>query len=180
MTKIPPVIRPCSVDDLAAVHAIYRESVENAVASWELSPPGIDEMRRRYEEIVRGNWPWIVVELDGLVAGYAYAGPFKTRGGYRYTVESSIYVAPPAQGRGLGRALMETLIDVCTERGFRQMVAVIADTGNGSSVGLHRALGFRKVGALPALGYKFGEWRDLVLMQLALGEGDTTLPETDQ
>lgn len=172
-------IRPCQTGDLEAVHEIYSDAVLHGLASWEWTAPSRDEMHRRYDDIVRGNWPWLVAERDGKVAGFAYAGPFKTRAGYRWTVENSVYVTPQAQRQGVGRLLMETLIDVCEERGYRQMVAVIADSGGGS-VALHAALGFGKAGTLPALGFKFGAWRDLVLMQRALGEGGTTLPETDE
>lgn len=157
--------------DLAAATALYRHHVVNGSASFETEPPDEAEMGRRRADVRARGLPWLVAESDGRCLGYAYAGPFRLRPAYRFTVENSIYIAPEAIGQGLGRLLLAELIARCERAGARQMLAVIGDSANQASVGLHRALGFSHVGVLQAVGWKFDAWRDVVLMQRALGTG---------
>lgn len=170
-------IRPATAADIPAIAAIYDEAVRTGTASFELTPPGPEEMARRQAALLDGGYPYLVLEEEGRVLGYAYAGAFRPRIAYRYTVENSIYVDEAARGRRVGRRLLEALILESEARGFRQMVAVIGDSGNAGSIALHRACGFAPIGILPATGLKFGRWIDTVLMQRALGPGATTLPE---
>ncbi|MGH6926140.1 MAG: GNAT family N-acetyltransferase [Propylenella sp.] len=171
-------IRPTEEADLTAVTAIYDEAVRNGIASYEIEPPSLEEMGRRWRELAARNYPHLVAVHDGAVLGYAYAGPYRPRPAYRYSVEDSIYVAPDSQGRGIGRALLVELIAISERLGFRQMIAVIGGgTEHPASVGLHRALGFRQIGVIEASGFKHGRWLDTVLMQRPLGPGKTTLPE---
>ncbi|MDI4664585.1 N-acetyltransferase family protein [Xanthobacter autotrophicus] len=170
-------IRPATPADIPAIAAIYDEAVRTGTASFELTPPGVAEMTRRHAAVVEAGFPYLVMEEDGGVLGYAYASAFRPRIAYRHTVENSIYVAPAAQGKGIGRALLEALIAACAARGFRQMVAVIGDSANAGSIRLHRACGFADVGILPATGLKFGRWIDTVLMQRPLGPGAEGVPE---
>lgn len=169
-------IRPAEPVDMAAVAAIYSHHVLNGLASFELAPPDTAEMTRRYRTVAALGLPYLVAETDGAVVGYAYAARYRERVAYRFTVEDSIYVAPDAGRRGIGHALLAELIDRCTALGYRQMVAVIGDSANVPSIGLHVRLGFRLVGVLPSVGFKFGRWVDSVLMSRALGDGDTSLP----
>jgi len=170
-------IRPATPADLPAIAAIYDEAVRTGTASFELTPPGVAEMARRHAAIVEAGYPYLVMEEAGTVPGYAYASAFRPRIAYHHTVENSIYVAPAAQGRGIGRALLEALIADCEVRGFRQMVAVIGDSANQGSIGLHRVCGFHHVGVLADTGLKFGRWIDTVLMQRPLGPGADGVPE---
>lgn len=169
-------LRPAAHADLAQITAIYAHHVLHGLASFEIEPPDEAEVRRRFDAIVAGGFPYFVAEADGRVLGYAYAGPYRTRPAYRYSVEDSIYVAPDAVGRGLGKRLLLALIEACAQHGYRQMLAVIGDSANAASIELHRACGFAQVGLLPSIGFKFGRWVDSVLMQRALGEGDRTAP----
>jgi L-amino acid N-acyltransferase YncA len=169
-------ICPATPDHIPAIHAIYSHSVIHGTASWELTPPGEAELGRRMATVLEQGYPYFVAQLGGSVVGYTYASSYRTRPGYRYTVENSVYVANGLQGRGIGRALLGHLINACAERGFRQMIAVIGDSQNTASIALHRSLGFVQVGLLPNIGFKFGRWLDSVLMQRALGDGHTTLP----
>lgn len=169
-------IRPATPSDIPAITAIYDEAVRNGTASFELEPPGPEEMARRQAALMEGGYPYLVLEEDGKVLGYAYASAFRPRVAYRYTVENSIYVDEAARGQKVGRRLLEALIAECEALGFRQMVAVIGDSGNAGSIALHRACGFGSIGTLPATGLKFGRWIDTVLMQRALGEGASTIP----
>lgn len=162
---------------MAAITELYRHHVLNGKASFEEIPPDEDEMRRRQAAFVDAGYPYLVAERDGRLAGYAYAGPYRSRSGYRYMVENSVYVAPDCQGGGVGFALLSALIEASETRGYRQMVAVIGDSANTGSIALHKKCGFRHVGTLDAVGYKFGGWIDSVIMQRALGEGADTLPE---
>jgi len=173
----PITIRDAEDTDLRAIHAIYAHHVLTGLGSFEEVPPPLDEMRRRRADILRHKLPYLVCEIDGRVAGYAYAGLFRTRSAYRYSVEDSIYVAPDAQRAGVGRRLLDELIRRCTKAGYRQMVAVIGDSANSGSIGVHQAAGFSEVARLPAIGFKFGRWVDSVMMQRALGPGQTTLPD---
>lgn len=170
------IIRPSRDDDMPAITAIYAHHVLHGLGSFEEVPPTEEEMRRRRAELLDRGLPYLTAELDGRVVGYAYAGPYRPRIGYRYTAEDSIYVAPDAPRRGIGRALLSDLIARMAALGYRQMVAVIGDTGNMGSIGLHAALGFRVVGTLPSVGFKHGRWVDSLFMQRPLGPGDTTLP----
>ncbi|PIO98352.1 GNAT family N-acetyltransferase [Pleomorphomonas carboxyditropha] len=169
-------IRPARSGDIPAIAAIYQEAVRTGTASWELEPPTEAEMLRRFETITGGGYPYLVAEMGGTLAGYAYASAYRPRLAYRFTVENSIYVDPARQGQGIGRRLLQALIDDCARRGFRQMVAVIGDSGNLGSRKLHAALGFTLIGVAPALGYKFDRWLDQVLMQRALGDGEHSAP----
>ena len=175
-----PAIRPATVADLTAITAIYADAVRHGTASYELEPPSPDEMRRRFDALVGGGYPYLVAELDGVVAGYAYAGPFRPRPAYRFTLEDSVYVAPKAKGRGIGRLLMTRLIAEAEALGFRQIIAVIGDgNADSPSVRLHEALGFVHSGRLEGSGYKFGRWLDTVFMQLALNGGNAGPPDRD-
>lgn len=171
-----PAIRPAALPDFIAITEIYRHAVLHGTSSWELEPPDEREMVRRFEAVTGAGYPWLVLEEDGRVLGYAYINAYRPRPAYRWTVENSIYVAPDAQGRGIGRRLLAALIEVATERGYRQMMAVIGDRQSLASIALHRAAGFRDVGIAEALGFKFGRWLDQIQMQLALGEGSETPP----
>ncbi len=172
------VLRPAEEVDLPAITAIYGESVQTGTASYELEPPSLEEMIRRWRALVAEAYPYIVAVHDNDVLGYAYAAPYRARRAYRFLVEDSIYVTPNAQGRGVGRALLVELIAASERLGFRQMVAVIGGgTEHAASVGLHRALGFREIGVIAASGFKHGRWLDTIFMQRALGEGSTTLPD---
>ena len=170
-------IRPATPTDVPAITRIYAHAVKHGTASFELEPPDEAEMARRQRTLVDGGYPYIVAEIDGTLAGYAYAGPYRPRPAYRFSVEDSIYVDPSAQRRGVGRVLLEHLIEECERRGFRQMIAVIGDSAQAPSIELHRALGFRMIGAVENVGYKFGRWLDSVSMQRALGAGATTKPD---
>jgi len=170
------LVRPSLDADLPAIAAIYAHAVVHGTASFELEPPGEAEMARRRAAILEGGFPYIVAEIDGAVAAYAYAGPYRPRPAYRFTVEDSIYVAPDRQGRGVGRALLAALIETCEGAGFRQMVAVIGDSASRGSIRLHEAMGFRRSGLLEAIGWKHGRWLDGVLMQRVLGEGADAPP----
>jgi len=176
------LIRPSRDDDVAAIAAIYGYHVLHGVASFEEVPPAVEEIARRRGDIVARGLPYLVAERAngtdrGRVVGYCYAGIFRPRPGYRFTLEDSIYVDAAEIGRGVGRALLEPLLDRATELGFRQMVAVIGGRETIPSIRLHEALGFSHVGVLPAVGFKFGRWIDILLMQRALGPGATSLPE---
>ena len=176
MKHAPWRLRPVADADLTQVQAIYAHHVLTGIASFELEPPDVAEMARRCQATLGRGLPYLVAEIEGRVVGYAYASPFRPRSAYRYTVENSIYVDPMATRRGLGRKLLAALIAQCTALGFRQMVAVIGDSHNTSSIRLHEALGFRHAGRLTSVGRKKGRWLDSVLMQLTLGPGDTTEP----
>jgi L-amino acid N-acyltransferase YncA len=171
-------IRPVKSGDISPITRIYADSVKNGTASFELDPPGEHEMTRRQADLTANKYPYLVAELDGEVAGYAYASPFHRRLAYRWSVEDSIYVAPAAQRRGVGRTLLTSLIGEVERLGFRQMVAVIGDPSTQTaSLALHRALGFRLVGTLAAIGFKHERWLDTVLMQRPIGVGAASRPD---
>jgi len=173
----PLTIRDARDQDLPAITAIYGHHVMNGFGSFEEESPDLEELGRRRREILAKGLPYLVAaEANDSVLGYAYASPYRTRSAYRFTVEDSIYVAPDAARRGVGRSLLEALIQRCTAIGYRQMVAVIGDSGNAGSIGLHASLGFARTGLLPSIGFKRGRWVDGVLMQRALGAGDGSLP----
>jgi phosphinothricin acetyltransferase len=171
-----PMLRPAAASDVGAIAAIYRPAVVSGTASFELEPPSEEEMLRRYRAITDAGYPYVVAELDGRIVGYAYASAYRARPGYRYTVENSVYVAPDAQGRGVGRALLLEVIAACTAKGYRLMVAVIGDSANFASIALHRRAGFKFCGTIHAVGYKLGRWLDSVIMELPLGEADRSAP----
>jgi phosphinothricin acetyltransferase len=167
--------------DVPFIQAIYAHHVRTGLGSFEEIPPDAVEIDRRRAEILGRGLPYLVAEIDdptipGGIAGYAYAGPYRTRSAYRYSVEDSIYIAPTALRRGAGRVLLDELLRRCTALGYRQMIAVIGDSANHGSIGVHAAAGFKQVALLPAIGFKFGRWVDGVMMQRPLGEGQTTLP----
>jgi phosphinothricin acetyltransferase len=161
-------IRACTVADIADVQAIYAHHVRTGFGTFEEDPPSLAEMRQRFDALVAHDFPFRVAFIDGRIAGYAYAGPFRPRAAYRHTCETSVYVAADAQRRGVGRELMLQVIDECQRLGKRQMLAVIGDSGNAASIGLHSALGFVSVGTFKNIGFKFGRWLDVVLMQRGL------------
>ena len=169
-------VRDARDADMEAVRAIYAHRVLHGFGSFEEEPPLLDEMMARRAAVLAAGLPWLVAEIDGVVAGYAYAGPFRARAAYRYTVENSVYVAEDFARRGVGAALLADLIARCEAGPWRQMLAVIGDSDNHGSVGLHRAHGFSHLGTMKAVGYKHGRWVDVVMMQRPLGEGDETLP----
>ena len=162
--------------DLPAIQAIYAEHVLEGLGSFELEPPTVAELARRMADVRARDLPWLVAERDGRVQGYAYASRFRPRPAYRHTIEGSVYVATGQERNGVGRALLGALLAECERQGYRQMLAVIGDSGNTASIGLHKALGFTDAGLLRAVGFKHGRWVDVVIMQRALGPGDTTLP----
>ena len=170
------VLRAADPADIPAITTIYAHAVRFGTASFEIAPPDRTEMARRYQALRAGGYPYLVAEHDSEVVGYAYAGPYRDRPAYRWSVEDSIYVAPQSQRGGIGRALLTALIDEAERSGFRQMIAVIGDTANTASIELHRAAGFRMVGTFDNVGFKFGRWLDSVLMQRPLGKGATSVP----
>lgn len=171
------LIRPAAAADLPAVTAIYREAVLHGTATFELEPPDLAEMTRRFETLTGNGFPYLVAVMEDVVVGYAYAGPYRPRPAYRFTVENSVYLDPAAQGRRIGTRLMQDLIAACEARDYRQMIAVIGDSANAASVALHARIGFAMIGTHPNVGLKFGRWLDTVMMQRALGAGGATIPE---
>ncbi len=170
-------IRPARAGDIPAITRIYAHGVEHGTSSFELKPPDEAEMARRMSDLMDKGFPYIAAEIDGVLVGYAYAGLYRTRPAYRFTLEDSVYVAPDRQGRGIGRALLTALIVAAEALGFRQMIAVIGDSPNqAGSIGLHAAVGFHHVGILQDVGFKHAGWRDTLLMQRALGDGAKTAP----
>lgn len=174
------LIRPSTPADLPAITAIYADAVLHGTGTFELDPPGQDEMARRRDDVLAKGLPWLVAERPGAraderpqVLGYAYANHFRPRPAYRFCLEDSIYLHPDARGRGVGRLLLTELVGRCEALGARQMLAVIGDSANAGSIGVHAALGFAHTGVLKSSGWKFGRWLDVVLMQRALGPGDT-------
>jgi L-amino acid N-acyltransferase YncA len=170
------VIRPARLVDISAITGIYRHAVLTGTASFEIEPPDVDEMSRRWKTLCDGGYPYHVAEVEGAVTGYAYAGPYRTRPAYHWTVEDSIYVDPRMHRRGIGRHLLDRLIADCEGLGFRQMIAVIGDSRQTPSIALHSTAGFRLLGTMEAVGFKFGGWLDTVLMQRPLGPGASTAP----
>ena len=169
-------IRSAAAADLPSVTEIYEHAVRFGTATFELDPPDLFEMTRRFEALTGGGFPYLVATIEGDVVGYAYAGAYRPRPAYRFTVENSIYLQPATQGRGIGKKLLQRLIAECETRGFRQMIAVIGDSANAASIGVHSRCGFQMIGTHPDVGFKFGRWLDTVMMQRALGAGGTALP----
>jgi L-amino acid N-acyltransferase YncA len=170
-------IRDASEADLPAIQAIYAHHVLTGVASFEETPPSVDDLLARLASVRSHDLPYMVAEIEGEIAGYCYATPYRPRAAYRNTIEDSIYVSNAYRGRGIGRVLLEALIERCEAGPWRQMVAVIADGGSGGSLSLHKQLGFELTGTLKAVGFKHGRWLDTTLMQRKLGRGDSTVPD---
>ncbi len=170
-------IRPAEPTDFPSIAAIYGEAVATGTASFEIDPPDREEMARRHAAVTAAGFPWLVADAGGEILGYGYVSFYRTRPAYRFTVENSIYVAPAAKRRGVGRALLAELIARAEADGFRRMIAVIGDSANAASIGLHTELGFRPAGVLPSVGWKHGRWLDSVLMQRPLGPGDDAPPD---
>jgi len=169
-------IRPSRDEDIPAITALYSHHVLTGTASFEEIAPDEAEMAQRRAEILARGLPYLVAECQGQLAGYAYAGLYRTRSAYRFTLENSVYVDAGLARRGVGRGLMDPLIEICEAAGYRRMIAVIGDSANHGSIGLHNACGFRHVGVLPAVGFKFGRWLDGVLMERPLGDGGESVP----
>jgi L-amino acid N-acyltransferase YncA len=168
--------RTATPADLGAIQAIYAHHVLNGLASFEEAPPSREEMSARYDEIMRRGLPYVVLELEGEIAGYGYCALYRARSAYRYALEDSVYVRPDMIGRGIGRAILGALIERCAGLGYRQLVAVIGDSANIASIALHAGHGFLRVGTLRSIGFKFGRWVDSVIMQRPLGQGDAARP----
>lgn len=162
-------VRPGHEADIDAVTAIYSHAVRHGTSSFEIVAPDAAEMARRSSDVIGKGWPWLVAESQGRILGYAYANAFRPRPAYRFTVEDSIYLHADAQGRGVGKALLAELMARCADAGARQMLAVIGDSNSLGSIALHRALGFQTAGMFKAVGWKFGRWLDVVMMQRTLG-----------
>jgi L-amino acid N-acyltransferase YncA len=173
------IIRSATLDDAPALAAIYGDACLHGVGTFEEVPPSPEEMAQRMTAVQARGLPYMVAEEDGVVLGLAYAAPFRLRAAYRYTVEDSVYIAPEAKGKGVGRAVLSRVIADCEALGLRQMTAVIGGSGNAGSQGLHAALGFTRQGVMPAVGFKFGRWEDIVLMQRPLNAGAGTEPDVD-
>jgi L-amino acid N-acyltransferase YncA len=169
-------IRPAEEADLPVITEIYEHAVRHGTATFELVPPDLAEMARRYRAVIEGGFPYFVATADGGVVGYAYAGAYRPRPAYRFTVENSIYLRPASHRRGIGLKLLQRLIIECEARGYRQMIAVIGDSANAGSIGVHAKTGFTLIGTHPNVGFKFGRWLDTVMMQRSLGEGASTIP----
>ena len=170
-------LRPAAPGDASAIQAIYAHYVINGLASFEIDPPDEAEMAARMERITQAGYPYIIAESEGTVAGYAYASSYRARPAYRHTVEDSVYVAPAFTGQGIGRLLLEDLVRRATAAGFRQMIAVIGDSGNRPSIRLHESCGFARAGVLTNVGWKHERWVDTVIMHRALGSGADTPPD---
>jgi phosphinothricin acetyltransferase len=172
-----PTIRQSTDADIPAITAIYRHHVLHGTGTFEIDPPSEADMTTRRADVLGRNLPWLVAEKDGQILGYAYANWFKPRPAYRFSAEDSIYVADAARGMGVGRKLLAELAVQAEAVGVRKLLAVIGDSANAGSIGVHRSLGFTEVGVMRSVGWKFGAWRDIVLMEKTLGAGDTTSPE---
>jgi len=170
------LVRPAAPQDLPAIHGIYAHHVMHGLASFEEVPPALEEIGRRYEDITRQGFPYLVAEEKGEILGYGYCSLYRTRSAYRHTLEDSIYVKQGMQGKGVGKAVLKELIAICTALNYRQIIAVIGDSANAGSIKLHASLGFVRAGLLRSTGFKFGRWVDSVYMQLPLGSGDSTKP----
>jgi phosphinothricin acetyltransferase len=165
------IVREARDDDMGAVQTIYAHHVLHGTASFEEEPPPLGEMQRRRAEVLARGLPYLVADIDGRVAGYSYATPYRARSAYRFSIENSVYVDYTRHRSGVGRALLTELIARCERGDWRQMIAIIGDSAQAASIGLHASLGFRHIGTLQAVGLKFGRWLDTVLMQRALGQG---------
>jgi L-amino acid N-acyltransferase YncA len=169
-------IRPAAPADIAAITRIYADAVVHGTATFEIEPPDEAEMARRQEALVIGGYPYLVAERDDAVAGYAYAGPYRARPAYRWSVEDSIYLAPQFQRQGIGGRLLGRVVAESETLGFRQMIAVIGDSAQAASIAVHERAGFTLIGTMRSVGFKHGKWLDTVLMQRSLGIGDRAPP----
>jgi L-amino acid N-acyltransferase YncA len=172
-------IRPAVAADLPCITEIYEHAVRFGTATFELVPPDLAEMTRRFGALIESGFPYFVAVIEGRVVGYAYAGAYRPRPAYRFTVENSVYLQPGIHRRGIGLQLLQRLIGECEACGFRQMIAVIGDSTNAASIGVHSRCGFEMIGTHPNVGFKFGRWLDTVMMQRALGVGAATAPTDD-
>ncbi len=172
-----PTIRDSRSEDIAAITAIYQHHVLHGTGTFEVDPPTETDMAARRADVLGRGLPYLVAEEQGEILGFAYANWFKPRPAYRFSAEDSIYVADAARGRGLGRLLLDALCEAAEAAGVRKLLAVIGDSANAGSVGVHRAAGFTEIGVMRSVGWKFGAWRDVVLMEKPLGAADTTAPE---
>jgi len=172
-----PLIRPSRDEDIAAIAAIYSHHVLHGTGTFETTPPTEADMAARRADVLGRGLPYLVAEQDGQVLGFAYCNWFKPRPAYRFSAEDSIYVADAARGMGLGRQLLGALCDAAEGAGVRKLLAVIGDSANQGSIGVHRSAGFTQIGVMRSVGWKFGAWRDVVLMEKPLGDGDATPPE---
>jgi L-amino acid N-acyltransferase YncA len=170
------LIRPSLDADLPSITALYAQHVLHSTGTFETEPPGTDEMGRRRADVLAKGLPYLVAEHEGELGGFAYGNWFKPRPAYRYSVEDSIYLAPHLQGKSLGRALLAELLARCELAGIRKVMAIVGDSANAASIGLHLAVGFTQVGKIDACGWKFGAWRDIVILHKSLGPGDTRPP----
>ena len=170
------LVRPVSAADLAAIQSIYAHHVLHGTASFEETPPTVQEMRGRYDEVVSRGLPYLAAEEAGEVLGYGYCSLYRTRSAYRYTLEDSVYVREGQHRKGVGRAILAALIERSEELGYRQLIAIIGDRSQAASIGLHASLGFLRAGMLRSVGFKFGRWIDTVVMQRPLGRGDGIRP----
>lgn len=170
-------VREAQARDAAALAAIYGHHVRTGFGTFEEIPPTAEEMDARRRAVAEHGLPYLVAERDGRVLGFAYAAPFRPRAAYRFTVEDSVYIAPEAMGQGVGRAVLTAVLAACEDAGMRQVVAVIGDSANAGSIGLHRSLGFEHAGLGRSFGFKLGRWVDIVWMQKALNGGDGSLPD---
>lgn len=161
-------IRPVKFEDLPQIHEIYAKSVETDTASWEYEAPSLDEFINRYSAIINNDFPYIIAEIEGKIIGYAYISTYRARIGYRFTVEDSIYINSEFYGKGIGTALLNELIKIAKSKNYKNIIAVIGDTHNYASIKLHEKCGFKHIGTMPSIGYKFDKWLDSVLMQLEL------------
>ena len=177
MGDSPLLVRPATAADAPALAAIYGDACLHGVGTFEEVPPSVEEMTGRLVAVLGRGLPYVVAETGDAVAGFAYAAPFRLRAAYRFTVEDSVYIHPDFKGRGVGRALLSRVLADCEALGLRQVIAVIGGSDNAGSIGLHRSLGFAHQGTMPGLGFKFGQWRDIVLMQRALNGGLETAPD---
>lgn len=169
-------VRDANEEDMVPIAPIYAYHVLNGLATFETAPPSASELSSRRDAVLAVGLPYLVAEMDGRILGYSYATAYRPRPAYRHTIEDSVYVADGCHGRGIGSALLRELIRRCETGPWRQMLAVIGNSGNEGSIALHHRLGFETVGTLRSVGFKFGRWVDTVLMQRPLGEGDQTLP----
>ncbi|HEY1722709.1 MAG TPA: GNAT family N-acetyltransferase [Magnetospirillaceae bacterium] len=172
-------VRDATHDDIETIQSIYAHYVLRTTASFEEVPPSATQIRARFDAVRSQNLPYLVAEIEGEVLGYCYAHPFRPRSAYRYTIENSVYVAPFVVRQGIGVALMAELIKRCTALDYRQMIAVIGDSANLSSINLHRRMGFRQEGVLRGVGLKFGRWMDVVIMHRSLGDANAAPPHGD-
>ncbi|MGH7042765.1 MAG: GNAT family N-acetyltransferase [Acetobacteraceae bacterium] len=172
-------IRPATTADVPELQSIYAHHVLTGTGTFEEVPPSVEEMAARFARSLGRGWPWLVSTDASGVLGYAYATQFRERSAYRFTLEDSVYVREDQRGQGVGKALVARLLEISETAGFRQVIAVIGDTENAGSIGLHASLGFHHVGTLRAAGLKFGRWLDVVYMQRALGAGGTTAAAAD-